>query len=179
MPHFPLFTDLKNQRVLIVGSGHHAMQKARLLEPFGPRLEFLPVLTEADLVPTPALVILAEGERTEMARLCRARHIPVNSVDDPENCTFYFPSLIRRGDVCIGISSGGAAPAASAALRRRVEQTLPEDLEGILPWLGQLTVRLRGAVRDYDARAAMLARICDAAFAANRPLTDEELAEYM
>jgi len=179
MPHFPLFADLTGKRVLIVGDTPAAKQKAKILAPFHADLQLIDSLTQEALTPAPALVILTGENRREEAALCRSRNIPVNSADDPENCTVFFPSLICRGDFCIGISSGGAAPAAGAALRREIEEALPENLEEILPWLGQITARLRQSIPDYDRRAKILAALSRDAFQKNRPLTGAELEKHM
>ena len=171
MAHFPLFMDLTGKTVFLVGNDP---KKEEILRSFGAEVRIIPELTEKNLEENPALVVLAEGDRREMATLCRSRNIPVNAVDDPENCSFFFPSILRRGDTTIAISSGGRAPAASRALRQRLEQTLPENLEQILSWLGELTLRLRKEIPDYDTRAALLSRLTHKAFDLGRPLTDEE-----
>lgn len=178
MVQFPMFVDLRGKRVLLVGSPEQTRRRARALESFGPRLEYLLVLTRQALEPRPTLVILTDGNRREAAALCRERHIPVNSVDDPENSDFHFPGLVCRGDLVIGISTGGTAPAAAAALRRRVEAALPDNTEKIFSWLGQLTARLRQRVPDYGCRARLLTAIADEALEKNRPLTGDELKKY-
>ena len=61
-------------------------------------------------------------------RLCAARNIPVNVADIPELCTFYFPALVRRGDVVVGISSGGSSPALARTLRKHIDSFLPQTL---------------------------------------------------
>lgn len=179
MPHFPLFIDLTGQRVLIVGNTPEAQGKAQALAPFAPEIHFLTDLTADDLSPAPALVILTEKKREGEAQLCKERNIPVNTVDDPENCTCFFPSLICRGDLTVGISSGGCAPSASKALRQHIEQTLPDALEEILPWLGEMTRLLRRQIPDYTRRAEVLAAISSESFQKNRPLTGDELEKYM
>lgn len=179
MAHFPAFFDLSGKPVLIVGDTPEARRKGQILASFGPRLRFLPGLHPEDLEPLPALVILTGENRAGDARLCREKNIPVNSADDPENCTFFFPSLLRRGDCTIAVSSGGSAPAAAAALKRQIEENLPENLEEILPWLGCLTAALRKTVPDHHRRRALLARICAEAFEKSRPLTEAELEQYM
>lgn len=179
MAYFPAFMDLSGKPVLIVGDTDHAAQKAQRLAPFGADIRFLPALTPEDLDPIPALVILTGENRAAYAALCRERNIPVNSVDDPENCTFIFPSLICRGNCTIGISTAGTAPAAGVVLRRKLEETLPERLEEILPWLGEITAQLRKRIPDYDRRAAVLAAISAEAFQKNRPLTGDEAESFM
>ena len=174
MAHFPCFVDLRGQLVFLVGED---AAKLRWLLEFGAQVEQLKELTAEDLNRNPKLVVLAGGDRREMAALCRERNIPVNSVDDPENCSWFFPSIIRRGDLTVAISSGGGAPAASKALRRRLEDALPENLEAILPWLREQTMALRLSVSDYDTRAKLLGAITEAAFQKGRPLTEPELKE--
>lgn len=179
MPHFPLFLDLSGKRVLIVGDTPEAKRKSEILAPFHPEIHFLSALTPEDLSPAPALVILTGGNRASQATLCKAANVPVNSADDPENCTFFFPSLICRGNCTVGISSGTSAPAAAKALHRQIEATLPEDLESILPWLSALTDRLRREISDYSRRAEILAAVSAECFQKNRPLNEDELAQYM
>lgn len=179
MPHFPLFLDISEQRVLIVGDTPEAKRKAQALAPFAPDIHFLSQLNDEALSPAPALVILTGENRGAEAQMCKNRNIPVNTVDDPDNCTFFFPSLICRGECTIGVSSGGTAPAASAVLRRQIEQALPEGLEEILPWLGETTRLLRKQIPDYARRAEVLAAISAESFQKNRPLTADEVKKYM
>ena len=58
--------------------------------------------------------------------------LPVNSVDDPANCSFYVPSLVRKGDLIVAVSTSGASPAMAAKLRRLLEQSIPSDIDEIL-----------------------------------------------
>ena len=179
MPHFPAFLDLTGKPVLIVGDTCQARDKAQRLAPFGGEIRFLDRLAPNDLESLPALVILTGENREEDAALCREKNIPVNSVDDPKNCTFFFPSLIRRGQCTIAISTAGTAPAAGAVLRQQFEDTLPENLEDILPWLGEITARLRKTVPDHRRRSALVSRISAEAFQKNRPLTERELEDLL
>ena len=172
MSYFPLMIDLTGELVFLVGNDP---RKAEILRSFGAEVRVLEKLTAEELAEDPRLVVLAGGDRREAAGLCRDRGIPVNCVDDPENCSFFFPALIRRGDAVIAVSSGGQAPAAARALKNRVEQALPENLEQILPWLSDLTGQLRSRIPDHKTRSALLDRITQKAFCLGRPLTREEL----
>ena len=82
---------------------------------------------------------------------CRARGIPVNSADDPDNCDFFFPALVVRGEVTVGISTGGASPALAAALRAYIEGLLPQNV-------GEIAARakaLRGSLPQAEDIAAV------------------------
>ena len=154
MAYFPMFVELEGRPCLIVGGGAVALRKARKLLPYGPCLtvvaqSFVPELEALEGaalcrrafrprdVEGQALVVAATGDgalNREIAALCRARRIPVNAVDDKDNCTFLFPALVRRGPLSIGISTGGASPTAAvyvkeknrsgAARRRRLERDI-------------------------------------------------------
>jgi precorrin-2 dehydrogenase/sirohydrochlorin ferrochelatase len=70
-------------------------------------------------------------EATENDILC-------NAVDDPPFCDFYFPSVVRRGDLQIAISTAGASPALAQRLRKEINAQLPLDLGDWLNDLGNL-----------------------------------------
>lgn len=194
--YFPLFISLQGRPCLIVGGGAVALRKARALLPCGPVLRavapaFAPgweALAQTELLRRPfcpedlagqTLVIAATHDRAENSRvaaLCRAARIPVNAVDAPEDCSFFFPALVRRGTLSVGISTGGASPTAAACVRRRVEAVLPEReaWEEILADLAARRAAVRAAVPQERARAALYAQMFEACMTKNRPLTQAE-----
>jgi len=62
----------------------------------------------------------------------------INAVDDPPFCDFYFPSVVRRGDLQIAISTAGASPALAQRLRKEINKLLPLDTGDWLTELGNL-----------------------------------------
>ena len=175
MGWFPFFIQLEGARGLLVGGGRVALRKAEKLLPFGaqltvvapcicPPLAALPGLTlcrrafaDSDLSPAPDFVIAATGDRAldrRIAALCRSRRILVNVVDDPAACGFYFPALVQRGRLCIGISTGGASPTAAAWLRQKIEALLPPGFDGILDRLAPRGRQGRGRQRGQTRRTA-------------------------
>ena len=182
MGWFPFFIQLEGTRGLLVGGGRVALRKAEKLLPFGaqltvvapcicPPLAALPGLTlcrrafaDSDLSPAPDFVIAATGDRAldrRIAALCRARRILVNVVDYPAACGFYFPALVQRGRLCIGISTGGASPTAAAWLRQKIEALLPPGFDGILDRLASR----REAVKAEGGSEAKRAERLQQAFA--------------
>ena len=156
--------EIEGTRVVLVGGGTVAAHKAQRLAPFGVQLivcahEVLPelkalahaVYTEyaPKLLDGASFAIAATDDRALNACVCadcRARHIPVNCVDDKENCDFFFPALIVRGEVSIGVSTGGASPLLAALLRDRIARALPENLGEIVARAEQLR-----AAGDHEA----------------------------
>lgn len=180
MGWFPLCIDLRGAKVLLVGRGAELEEKVKKLAVFGAEIQILEHLSEEDLEPAPALVIAAGLQRQEtekISRLCRDRGIPVNAADQPEFCSFYFPSLITRGDLTLSITTGGKSPAAAALLRQRIEKEIPDRMEEILDWGAETRVRLKESCPEGELRRRLLRRIMGEAMEKNRPLTDTELDE--
>ncbi len=154
MRYFPAFFDIADQPVTIIGGGALALRKARLMLKAGPKLTLVAPSFEASLTAelqdlvkyregkfTPydldgaRLVIAATGEPAldeAIARAAKTRNIPVNVVDRPDLCDFVVPSLVERGDLTIGISTGGGAPALGKMIRGQIEALLPKRLGGLV-----------------------------------------------
>lgn len=181
MGYFPLCVRLEHQRVLLVGEGTQTAEKAEKLAPFRPCIVRLKSLTPQDLSPRPALVVIGDvsfAQAAEMAQLCREENIPVNVVDQPSLCSFFFPSLITAGDLTISVSTGGTNPAAAAHLRREIERQLPEQTEEILLWLTALREELKASLSPQQYRVTLRA-ITAAAFEQGRSLTREEVQQFL
>ncbi len=95
----------------------------------------------------------------EIARRCHRQQIPVNVVDDTSLCTWLFPSLVRRGDLMIGISTGGASPAYAGQLRRQLEETVPENIDLILKRMGEIRQVLPDFASQQKHRSRILSRV--------------------
>jgi precorrin-2 dehydrogenase/sirohydrochlorin ferrochelatase len=68
---------------------------------------------------------LAPEAAAALATAARAARVLVNVEDLPEYCDFYAMAEIRRGDLLVALSTGGAAPGLAAALRRQLEACFP------------------------------------------------------
>lgn len=198
MPLFPIFINLEGRRVLIVGGGHVALRKAERLSPYGADIfavapEFIPgfagipgvTLLERRFEPGDidgaALVIAATDDpelNAAVSELCRWENVPVNVVDDIEKCSFVFPSLVRRGELSVGISTGGASPSAAQYVRRGVEQLVPEGFEGILDFLSAHRAEVKAALPP-EQRAAAFAALFERCLERGGPLSEAELAAFL
>ena len=198
MPLFPIFINLEGRRVLIAGGGHVALRKAERLSPYGADIfavapEFIPgfagipgvTLLERRFEPGDiegaALVIAAtdDGElNAAVSELCRWENIPVNVVDDLEKCSFVFPALVQRGELSVGISTGGASPSAAQYVRRGVEQLVPEGFEGILDFLSAHRAEVKAALPP-EQRAAAFAALFERCLERGGPLSEAEFAQFL
>uniref|UniRef100_UPI0021042D0E precorrin-2 dehydrogenase/sirohydrochlorin ferrochelatase family protein n=1 Tax=Granulicella sp. dw_53 TaxID=2719792 RepID=UPI0021042D0E len=85
-----------------------------------------------------------------------AANVLCNAVDDPPFCDFYFPSVVRRGDLQIAISTAGASPALAQRLRKEINAQLPLDTGDWLADLGNLRREVVAAEPLNDSRKLLL-----------------------
>jgi len=160
MSLFPLFLKLQGQPVLVIGGGEIAEGKIGSLLHTGASVHV--VAPEA----TPAIRGWAQEKRIEWHQrnfahedvkgkqliiaatssadvnhevYGEARHHGVlcNVVDDPAYCDFYFPAVVRRGDLQIAISTGGQSPALAQQLRQQLENQFGPEYAELVSELGQ------------------------------------------
>ena len=181
MSYFPVCIDLTGATILLVGRGPQIEEKLCKLKLFGATLLRVDNITEETLSCAPAFVVVGDLEYEKAAQinsLCKANRIPVNVVDIPALCTFYFPALITRGDLTVSISTGGKSPATAAFLRRRLEQQIPDRTDVIVDWLYETRHFLKKEHPHISART-VLSEATKLAFSRNRPLTEAELQELI
>ncbi len=150
---FPAFFPVSGQRVVIVGGGDLAARKARLVAGEDVDIVFFarettPAfeaewaaaatierrLPEADDFRGAALAFVALEDDDLAARIgadARRAGIPTNVVDQPAISDFYTPSIVKRGDVTVAISTGGVAPVLGKRLRAQIEALLPARLDAL------------------------------------------------
>ena len=175
---FPAFLKLDGRRALVVGAGAIAEQKIPALLESGavvtviapearPAIRDLALEGKLRWLPRPfeasdldgVLVVIAATGNVEVSRQVFAqaerRNVLCNAVDEPERCHFYYPSVVRRGDLQIAISTNGKSPALAQRLRRDFEALFDNSYGEWLNWLGHvrdLYFRKRMA-REERARA--------------------------
>lgn len=174
MEHFPVFMNVSGRVILVCGEGRHAEEKLERLRPFDACVRWIPQgLGEEELLNwDPVFVVTASTpeENRRIAALCRAHRIPVNAVDQRDSCDFYFPAMAVGRNYCAAICTDGKSPAVAAELRARMEEQIPEDLDGILDWLQSLRGRVNRQTLCAAARNAMNL---------GRPLSDLELEKIV
>jgi precorrin-2 dehydrogenase / sirohydrochlorin ferrochelatase len=89
------------------------------------------------------------------------RNLLINVVDDPAHCGFIAPSIVRRGDLTIAISTNGKAPALAVRLRQRLERELGHEYGRFLELTGALRVPLAVRYPDFQQRRAIWYRLVD------------------
>jgi precorrin-2 dehydrogenase/sirohydrochlorin ferrochelatase len=179
---FPVFLKLDGRRCLLVGAGKVAEQKIAGLLSAGAEVHVVaPQASERirqlaaarqvqwsarTFVPGDldgvALVVAATSNAVvngEIFRQAEARHVLCNVVDDPEHCSFYYPAVVRRGDLQIAISTAGNSPALAQRLRAELEETFGPEYGRWLRWLGAVRMRLFRRPLDPQRRRLALHRL--------------------
>jgi precorrin-2 dehydrogenase / sirohydrochlorin ferrochelatase len=87
-----------------------------------------------------------------VAEAARTRNILCNSVDDPPDCDFFYPSVVRRGDLQIAISTAGKSPALAQQLREELDAILPSDTGAWLDQLGETRLKILAALPGGEER---------------------------
>lgn len=196
MTLFPFFEDIDGKRFVVIGGGRVARGKVSRLLPFTDNItvisentdiDFVPVIrrkfTQSDILSGDYIIAATDSEETnrEIFALCQKHRKPVNTVDDPEKCTFIFPSLIKRGELVIGISTTGKSPALSKHLRQQMEAELDGDIEKVLDKMGLLRVRLKALIHEQRKRSEILQRAlgCYLENADNDLQVENIISEYL
>lgn len=201
MPLFPLFTDLRDRVVLVVGGGEVATRKIQALLHAGARIhlharELAPALAqlvrqgrihvhqEGPFDPAwidPAwLVVAATSERALNQRVAEAagqRHRWVNVVDDAELSTYQIPAIIDRDPVLVAISSSGSAPMLARRLRERLEAELDHSIGATARFFAHHRPRIRQCLPDPSARRRWFEEVLDGELAARLRAGDHAGAE--
>ena len=105
------------------------------------------------------MVIAATNSRELNATIfneARRRNILCNVVDDPEYCDFYYPSVVRRGDLQLAISTNGKSPALAQRIRRELEIEFGTEYGEWLERLGRIRQELFASSIDPEERRRLL-----------------------
>jgi precorrin-2 dehydrogenase/sirohydrochlorin ferrochelatase len=176
-----MFLKLSRRRCVVVGAGRIAEGKIASLLETGARVRV--VAPHA----TPAIAVWARERRlmwiqrpfepadldraflviaaTNSAKVhhvvyreARRRGVLCNAVDEPTRCDFYYPAVVRRGDLQIAVSTSGRSPALAQRLRRELEAQFGPEYEAWLAHLGRSRAALFARSMDPEVRRRLLHR---------------------
>lgn len=173
--HFPVFIELECERCLVVGGGSVASRKALTLADFGAQVQVVSPRIDDSLFNDPRIelakrefvdsdvdgmsIVVAATDclavNRHVSEVCRAKNVQVNVVDDPANCTFIFPAIVRRGPFTVAVSSGGKCPVAAKLVRDNVGRSLDDDFLMAVERLGDERERLKKEYPDPQKRKRM------------------------
>ena len=203
MAYFPLFVDLKNKNVLIIGGGNVAFRKIIKLMPYEPQMiivspeicdEIKKLLNNNqniiykkkrfshEDIKDAFIVISATNDSTincEVSQICKSMNIPINSVDDIENCSFLFPALVKKDSLVIGCSTSGKTPDIAAYVKNTIEKFLPENIGQVVEILGLLREELKNKISKQETRAKIIHNLVEYCKVKEFNISYNELYEKM
>jgi siroheme synthase-like protein len=176
MALYPVFIQAKGRRVLVIGGGHVGAEKVRgLLAAEADITLVSPALidelrehrdagrithverayAEPDLDGGWDWVMIATDDgaiNAEVAAACKRRGIWANAADDPANCDFILPAVVRKGKITLAASTAGASPALARRLREELDAYLTDDMPALADLLAEVRqdVRARGIRVEND-----------------------------
>lgn len=173
MGYFPFFVDIKDKNCLIVGGGTIALRKIQSLLSFGPNIRVVAPVIDASIkslepqitliertfkpedIDESFFVIAATDDSTVnklISELCKNRKIPVNVVDQLEECSFLFPALVHKGDITVGITTAGKSPVLSSRIRRKTASLIPDYYDELVEYLGKIRETIKDSIPSYELR---------------------------
>lgn len=184
MSHYPVFLDLRERLCLIIGGNWMAEEKAHGLIAAGAVVTVVsPTLTEGLqslveqglLLHHPRDYQVGDLDGTFLVFSCAQppdlaeaiwreglrRNLLINTVDDPPRCGFIMPSILRRGDLAVAISTAGKAPALAVRLRQWLETQIGEEHGRFLVMAGTVRAALARRWPDFATRKELWYRLVD------------------
>lgn len=175
MRYFPIFLDLNNKAVLVVGGGEVACRKVDMLLRAGANVTLVSPHVHPHLLSlseSQSLLWIKAFYQSEMLHDysqvwattdnpelnhqvhhdAKRQNIMVNVVDDKPYCDFITPSMINRGRIQVAISSGGASPVLIRYLREKLESILPQNLSLLADFGASKRNSIKTLLKSVDER---------------------------
>jgi siroheme synthase-like protein len=176
-PYYPIFIDVEDRGVTIVGGGNVCARKAETMLRYGARVTVVaPRLSveieqwaregriairrkpydAGDLDGASIVIASTDDQRVneQIAADCRARRIPVNVVDVTPLCEFIVPAIVESGSVQIAISTGGKSPALARTLKEDLMRLVGTEYAEVNDALGSLRENAKKVLpTDVDRKA--------------------------
>jgi siroheme synthase-like protein len=160
-PYYPIYLDIEDRPVLIIGGGEVCTRKAETMLKYGAKVTVVsPTFTdeleqwsrdermtlrrkhydEADLDGASIVIASTDDQciNARIARDCRRRRIPVNVVDVTHLCEFIVPAIVETGSIQVAISTGGKSPALARTLKEDLKRLIGDEYVEVNDVLGTL-----------------------------------------
>jgi uroporphyrin-III C-methyltransferase / precorrin-2 dehydrogenase / sirohydrochlorin ferrochelatase len=175
MDYLPIFVDLRDRLVVVVGGGVVAHRKiehllkaharVRVVSPdlcadlalyrdHG-RIEYRPLLFSSAQLEGAVLVVAATDDvavNDAVSVAARERGVLVNVVDDGPRCTFIFPAIVDRSPLIVAVGTAGSSPTLARRVRTQIEALLPARLGLLATYAASFRDAVKKALPDVPAR---------------------------
>ena len=195
MSYFPMFIDLGGRKCLVIGGGKVASRKIRVLKDFGADVFVVApdIIDEIKEIPhiqweekefqekdleAATLAVAATGYSNlnhKISILCQNMNIPVNAVDQIEDCDFIFPSYVKCGEVTGAFTSGGQSPVITQYLKQQTQTYLTEFIGELAESLGDIRPVVKKRTKSEGQRKKIYQEILQKGLEEVRLLKMEEI----
>lgn len=171
---FPIYVKLDEIQTLLVGAGNVGLEKLEAILANSPQANVHIVAEEVNPevyvavednehiqvskrkfedrdIENVDLVMLATNNNvlnTHIRQLASTRHVLLNVADKPALCDFYLGSVVRKGNLKIGISTNGKSPTIAKRIKEFIDDLLPEEIDETLELMGELRDSLKGDFKE-------------------------------
>jgi len=178
----PVMLKVQGKRCVVIGGGEVAAQKVQQLLECGaevvivsPQVNdelkalaqrgqvcWLPQPYEASVLDGAFLVFVCTDDNVVNRQVfadCQARRLWCNVADVPDLCSFFMPSILRRGELVIAVSTSGNSPAFARQVRLFLENLFSDEIGALTSLLGELKDEIRQKLPSIPARRRFVQRV--------------------
>lgn len=183
---YPVFLELSGRRAVVIGEGAVRAGKVEGLleagcehvlviatEPAGrlavwdaedPRVLIERRAWHPEDLDGAFIVVASSGDADDRASIAlesRRRGVLANVMDDVPSCDWAAPSVVRRGDLVLAISTGGRSPALAKRLRLELSELFGPEWVDVVQVLGAIREETLGSIPSLSERSKRWARALD------------------
>jgi precorrin-2 dehydrogenase/sirohydrochlorin ferrochelatase len=184
MRYYPIHLDIQNRNCLVVGGGSVGTRKVKTLLECGAKVTVVsPEISDRlqNLAESARLTLKARPYRTEdiegmflvigasddetlnrqISSDAESRNTLCNIADRPEKCNFILPSILRREDLVITISTSGKSPALAKKLRKNLERRIGSEYGDFLKLMGAIRSKLLSQAHEPEVHKPLFEQLID------------------
>ncbi len=178
----PIMLRVAGKKCVVVGGGEVAAQKVKQLIECSAsvvvvsptlcdelkemanqgRIQWLPMRYEPSVLDGAFLVFACTQDAEVNRRVfcdCEARKVWCNVADVPELCNFIMPSILRRGDLVVAVSTSGNSPAFARKVRLFLEDIIGDEFGMLAALLGEIKEEMRQSLKTIEQRREFIERV--------------------
>lgn len=171
---FPIYVKLDQIQTLLIGAGAVGLEKLEAILYNSPQAKVHIVATavsdevrrliagnvhiqlserkfqEGDLENVDLIIAASNNPvfNGDLQELAQKYNILLNIADKPALCNFYLGSVVRKGNLKIGISTNGKSPTMAKRIKEFLDDLLPDELDETLFLMGELRGSIKGDFQD-------------------------------
>ena len=199
MGYFPLSVDITDKNCVVVGGGNTAARKIGKLLLFNARVTVIAPFICNEIAETKNITVKKRKFRDEdaegaflvvgaandrnvnkhISQICREQNIPVNIVDDPSLCSFYFPAVVRKAPFTVAVSTDGEAPLIARFLREKIENQIDDNIIKTAEKIAECRKKLPEIFTEETVRKTILETLLQRCLTGQPPKNTDDFLQEM